>query len=212
MNAGTTMCPKCVLRGPAFVTDQPFSTAYRTASRMCFFGWLFILSHHILRASGTVIGRVFLMSDRLTLTFRALTELTLWTLTLTVEIGSSQRMRSTARTYGPRSRESEDPSCTFRFNFGLDELPVEPEIILIRGPRQYGKSTWLALALEAASDRVDENAVRAGRVEDRLPQARARIRSRQQHDCFGVRRTAVRPSGGDPVLPMGRRQGCAAAA
>lgn len=31
----------------------------------------------------------------------------------------------------------------FEQNFGLDELPIEPGIILIRGPRQYGKSTWL---------------------------------------------------------------------
>ncbi len=31
----------------------------------------------------------------------------------------------------------------FEQHFGLDELPTEPGIILIRGPRQYGKSTWL---------------------------------------------------------------------
>lgn len=31
----------------------------------------------------------------------------------------------------------------FRFQFGLDRLPMEPGIIMIRGPRQYGKSTWL---------------------------------------------------------------------
>ena len=29
----------------------------------------------------------------------------------------------------------------------MDELPAEPGIILIRGPRQYGKSTWLELEL-----------------------------------------------------------------
>lgn len=31
----------------------------------------------------------------------------------------------------------------FTVDFGLDELPMEPGILLIRGARQYGKSTWL---------------------------------------------------------------------
>lgn len=31
----------------------------------------------------------------------------------------------------------------FEQDFGLKELPIEPGVILIRGPRQYGKSTWL---------------------------------------------------------------------
>ncbi len=31
----------------------------------------------------------------------------------------------------------------FRMGFGLDELPEEPGLLLIRGARQYGKSTWL---------------------------------------------------------------------
>lgn len=31
----------------------------------------------------------------------------------------------------------------FRPDFGLDELPEEPGVLLIRRPRQYGKSTWL---------------------------------------------------------------------
>lgn len=31
----------------------------------------------------------------------------------------------------------------FRVDFGLEELPEEPGLILVRGPRQYGKSTWL---------------------------------------------------------------------
>jgi hypothetical protein len=43
---------------------------------------------------------------------------------------------------------------TFRFSFGLDELPKEPGIILIRGPRQYGKSTWLELMLRES---LEEN-------------------------------------------------------
>jgi predicted AAA+ superfamily ATPase len=31
----------------------------------------------------------------------------------------------------------------FEQDFGLPELPIQPGVILIRGPRQYGKSTWL---------------------------------------------------------------------
>ena len=31
----------------------------------------------------------------------------------------------------------------FEVDFGLQKLPVEPGILLIRGARQYGKSTWL---------------------------------------------------------------------
>ena len=31
----------------------------------------------------------------------------------------------------------------FTMDFGLGELPREPGMILIRGPRQFGKSTWL---------------------------------------------------------------------
>ncbi len=31
----------------------------------------------------------------------------------------------------------------FNIDFGLPQLPIEPGILLIRGPRQYGKSTWL---------------------------------------------------------------------
>ena len=31
----------------------------------------------------------------------------------------------------------------FEIDFGLQILPIEPGILLIRGPRQYGKSTWL---------------------------------------------------------------------
>ncbi len=31
----------------------------------------------------------------------------------------------------------------FKLEFGLDKLPEEPGLIIVRGPRQYGKSTWL---------------------------------------------------------------------
>jgi hypothetical protein len=48
----------------------------------------------------------------------------------------------------PKITEYRDQPCTFRFSFGLDELPTEAGIILIRGPRQFGKSTWLELAIK----------------------------------------------------------------
>src|SRR5258708_1077478 len=47
----------------------------------------------------------------------------------------------------PKITEYRDQPCTFRFSFGLDELPTEAGIILIRGPRHFGKSTWLELKM-----------------------------------------------------------------
>src|SRR5881392_2855245 len=47
----------------------------------------------------------------------------------------------------PKITEFEAQPCTFRFSFGLDRLPAERGIVLIRGPRQFGKSTWLELEL-----------------------------------------------------------------
>ena len=32
---------------------------------------------------------------------------------------------------------------TFQVDFGLSSFPEGPGVLLIRGPRQYGKSTWL---------------------------------------------------------------------
>ena len=43
----------------------------------------------------------------------------------------------------PRLDELDRSAFVFRFDFGLDTLPTEPGLILVRGPRQYGKSTWL---------------------------------------------------------------------
>jgi len=37
----------------------------------------------------------------------------------------------------------QDLPFTFTIDFGLKELPQEPGILLVRGARQYGKSTWL---------------------------------------------------------------------
>lgn len=36
----------------------------------------------------------------------------------------------------------------FEIDFGLKVLPTEPGILLIRGARQYGKSTWLEQMLK----------------------------------------------------------------
>lgn len=46
-------------------------------------------------------------------------------------------------------RELQRSPRQFRFAFGLDHLPTEPGILLLRGPRQYGKSTWLEQQIEA---------------------------------------------------------------
>ena len=35
-----------------------------------------------------------------------------------------------------------------RFSFGLDELPEQPGLVIVRGPRQYGKSTWIEQQIE----------------------------------------------------------------
>jgi len=47
----------------------------------------------------------------------------------------------------PRIVDMESKAAQFRFEFGLKELPTEPGLITIRGPRQYGKSTWLDMNL-----------------------------------------------------------------
>src|SRR4051794_28583405 len=47
----------------------------------------------------------------------------------------------------PRIVEYESKAVRFEFEFGLDSLPTQPGVIIVRGPRQYGKSTWLDLCL-----------------------------------------------------------------
>lgn len=41
-----------------------------------------------------------------------------------------------------------DMTYVFDIDFGLGDLPTEPGILLIRGARQYGKSTWLEQSLK----------------------------------------------------------------
>jgi len=43
----------------------------------------------------------------------------------------------------PHLTRLKDSPFVFEVDFGLDELPTKPGILLIRGARQYGKSTWL---------------------------------------------------------------------
>lgn len=53
----------------------------------------------------------------------------------------------------PHLAEYKTRSLPLPFEFGLKELPKEPGIISVRGPRQYGKSTWLELSIE---DSIEE--------------------------------------------------------
>lgn len=43
----------------------------------------------------------------------------------------------------PHLQQLANQSVTFEVDFGLPTLPAEPGVLSIRGPRQYGKSTWL---------------------------------------------------------------------
>lgn len=52
----------------------------------------------------------------------------------------------------PRIIEMGSKTHQYRFEFGLDELPTEPGLIIIRGPRQYGKSTWLDMNLRWSAE------------------------------------------------------------
>lgn len=47
----------------------------------------------------------------------------------------------------PYLAEMKAKTVAFRFEFGLDRLPTRPGLIVVRGPRQYGKSTWLEMKL-----------------------------------------------------------------
>jgi predicted AAA+ superfamily ATPase len=43
----------------------------------------------------------------------------------------------------PKMDELADERFVFKIDFGLESLPLEPGVIMVRGARQYGKSTWL---------------------------------------------------------------------
>lgn len=48
----------------------------------------------------------------------------------------------------PHLTRLQESPFIFNMEFGLDELPREPGVVLIRGARQYGKSTWLESQLK----------------------------------------------------------------
>lgn len=48
----------------------------------------------------------------------------------------------------PHLTRLEEKPFIFQIDFGLKELPTEPGILMIRGARQYGKSTWLEQQLK----------------------------------------------------------------
>ena len=48
----------------------------------------------------------------------------------------------------PHRDELKKLNYIFEVNFGLPELPLKPGIIVVRGARQYGKSTWLESQIE----------------------------------------------------------------
>lgn len=48
----------------------------------------------------------------------------------------------------PRILDHETQSFQFPFDFGLPELPKESGLLIIRGPRQYGKSTWMDIEIK----------------------------------------------------------------
>jgi predicted AAA+ superfamily ATPase len=53
----------------------------------------------------------------------------------------------------PHLEELAGASTVFKFDFGLEELPEAPGVLIVRGARQYGKSTWLELELKKSITR-----------------------------------------------------------
>ena len=47
----------------------------------------------------------------------------------------------------PKIEDLNKMPVQFKPEFGLDKLPDQPGLILVRGARQFGKSTWLELCL-----------------------------------------------------------------
>lgn len=53
----------------------------------------------------------------------------------------------------PHLESLQEVPFQFQIQFGLDQLPEEPGLILIRGARQYGKSTWLEGQIKSTVER-----------------------------------------------------------
>ncbi|MBI5362051.1 MAG: ATP-binding protein [Planctomycetes bacterium] len=59
--------------------------------------------------------------------------------------------RLDARGLFPHLEALEHSPFVFRVDFGLSTLPEESGVLLVRGPRQYGKSTWLEGQLQTTA-------------------------------------------------------------
>ena len=53
----------------------------------------------------------------------------------------------------PKLDELVGERFVFRTDFGLDTLPEAPGVIMVRGARQYGKSTWLQTQIRQTAER-----------------------------------------------------------
>jgi len=82
----------------------------------------------------------------------------------------------------PHVEELQDISHIFDVDFGLKRLPLQPGLLIIRGPRQYGKSTWLeqeiqktikkfgpGTALYLNGDEIKNAAELTGQIEQIIP-------------------------------------------
>lgn len=59
------------------------------------------------------------------------------------EINKALLTGDTSATVLPQLAKLNNIQFVFNADFGLADLPLEPGVIMIRGPRQYGKTTWL---------------------------------------------------------------------
>lgn len=59
----------------------------------------------------------------------------------------------------PHLKALRESKHQFRFDFGLESLPDQPGILLVRGPRQYGKSTWLEQQMEQSHKKFGPGSV-----------------------------------------------------
>ena len=102
---------------------------------------------------------------------------------------SSAGARSARQVCSPHLEGVARSSFVFRHSFGLDVLPEEPGLILVRGARQYGKSTWLEGQLKATVE--DHGPGSAFYLNgDELPDAEALVRAIR--DLLPLYRTEVR--------------------
>ncbi len=116
----------------------------------------------------------------------------------------------------PRIAEYEAKAAPFLFEFGLERLPREPGLLVIRGPRQYGKSTWLDLELRdtirdfgpgSAYYLNGDEILSSQTLYERLVELDAALRPRSSE----LPGRAFRGSDKNPVPPASDRAACARA-